>query len=315
MPFRATAGRLLLAGVALAAVTVAVPDLPSAAADSTSLNANPSAAKPGVAVVVTGKIPAQAGKPYTVSQIYTNNHVARVRTPESPPLVAETDGSVRATVTVPVGASRSDLLRPYGSWQYDVVTFDFGPGCPFSPSCTEYGANVNVLPIRTDQHITLGTLAPRTGSQLSVHAVNCVGGTATEFTRVIDGNGAYFPITGATSGTTFTGSADLSKGYRGKYGATGPAHVSNPIGTRDSLAGVPCLQSEGPSSVADADNLEHLSMVVDITICPATGRCAISSAVAPAGQKPVYGAPAAGPEVVAAAVPAQAITAQPTFVG
>src|SRR4051812_24012856 len=219
--FRATAGRLLLAGAALAAFTVTVPGAPAASADSTTLSASPAAAKPNVAIVVSGKIPAQAGRPYTVSQIYTNDHVARARTPESAPLVAGPDGAVKSTVTVPAGATRSDILRPYGSWQYDVVTFDFGPGCPFSPQCTEYGVNVNVLPIRTDQHISLGTLAPRTGSQLSVHAVNCVGGTATEFTRVIDGNGAYFPITGATSGTTFTGSADLSKGYRGKYGATG----------------------------------------------------------------------------------------------
>jgi hypothetical protein len=139
----------------------------------------------------------------------------------------------------------------------------------------------------------------------------------TEFARVIDDNGAYFPISGTQSGTTFTGGADLAHGFRGKYGPQGAAHVSNPLGTRDSLAVVPCAQSEGPASVANADNLQHLSMVIDITICPATGTCRVSSAVAPAGQTPVFGAPASSTETVPLpeAVPAQAITAEPTFVG
>lgn len=316
MSLRATAGRLLLAGAALAAFTAIAPGLPSAAAATTTLTASPSAAKPGVVVTVTGKIPAQAGKPYSVAQIYTNNHVARAEQNEPSAGVVGADGSVHATVTVPTGATRSDILRPYGSWQYDEIIFSFpATNCP--QVCTTYGVNVTVLPISTNQHITLGTLAPRTGSKLSVRTTSCVGGIATEFARVIDGNGAYFPLSGTLSGTTFTGSADLSKGFRGKDSPTGAAHVSSPIGTKDSFVAVPCLQSEGPPSVAAADNLDHLTMVIDITICPATGACRVSSAVAPAGQVPVFGAPSLSTSTAALpeAQAASAIPAQPNFVG
>jgi hypothetical protein len=293
--------------------------LPSASAAGPSLTAKPSAAKPNTPVVVTGKIPGQAGQPYTITQIYTNNHVARVQTQPSNGSVAGPGGEVTASVTVPAGAARSDVLRPYGSWQYDVVSFNFGPGCATGGiQCTSYGANVEVLPVRTDEHITLSTVSPRTGSVLNVDASNCVGGLLTEFARVIDGNGAYFPITGNTGGGAFSGSADLSHGFRGKDGPQGAAHVSNPLGLRDSIAAVPCAQSEGPASVAAADHLQHLTMVIDITICPRTGSCEVSNAIAPAGQTPVFGAhvtPTDATVTVPTATPAQAIGAQPTFVG
>ena len=320
MHFRATAARLAFAGAALAAFTLTAPGLPSAQAAATDLHASPSAAKPGVAVVVTGKIPDQANMPFTVTQIYTDFNIARVQQNEPMGGVAGSDGKVKATVTVPAKATRSDILRPYGSWQYDVVAFNFGPGCKTGGiECTSYGVSVNVLPVRTDEHIALATLAPRTGSSLHAHVTNCVGVVATEFARVIDGNGSYFPFEGSVAGTTYDGSADLSSGFRGKYGPQGAAHVSSPIGIRDSLAAVPCTQSEGPASVASADNLEHLSMVIDITICPRTGSCAVSSAIAPAGQTPVFGPRGSSTTtsftVTPAALPAQAITAEPTFVG
>ncbi|MFL6241370.1 MAG: hypothetical protein ACJ735_17960 [Actinomycetes bacterium] len=320
MPFRASAARLGLVAAAAAAFTVTAPGPHSAVAASSraDLTAKPGAGIPGTAVVVTGKIPAEAGHPYSVSQLYTNSNVARVEQnePQSGG-VAGSDGTVTATVSIPAGAARSDLLRPYGSWQYDEVLFNFG--CPAPAPCSSYGANVNVLPIRTDEHLALETLSPRTGSTLRMTVTNCVGGILSEFTRVIDGNGAYFPITGSLSGTTFTGSADLSNGFRGRYGPQGPAHVSSPLGVRDSLAAVPCAQSEGPPSVAAADHLEHLSMVVDITVCPRTGTCRMSSAIAPAGQPAVVRAPrdASNETVVPAAAPAATavVVAEPTFVG
>ena len=78
-------------------------------------------------------------------------------------------------------------------------------------------------------------------------ATNCVGGIAAPFTRVIDGNGAYFSFKGSQNGNTFTGSADLAHGFRGTYGPTGTAFVSNPPGTRDTIAAMPCIQSVGPN--------------------------------------------------------------------
>jgi hypothetical protein len=267
---------------------------------------------------VSGTIPSEAGQPYSVSQVYTDNTVARVQMNE--PFAggaAGSHGEVKAIVQVPTTAARSDILRPYGSWQYDVVLFSFPPGCP-PQACVSYGANVNVLPLSTGEHITLSTLKPVTGSTLDVTATNCYGGVLTAFTRVIDGNGAYFPITGQSSGTTFTGKADLAHGYRGKYGPQGPARVSNPVGLRDSTVGVPCAQSEGPASVAAADHLMHLSMVIDITICPTTGSCELSSAIPQAGSSPVIRLSADAntqTSVPAAAEPATPVTAEPNFVG
>jgi hypothetical protein len=313
-----TTARLLVAGAAFAAVTVTAPGLPAASAAGTELHATPAAAKPNATVVVSGKIPAQAGQPFSVEQLYTNGNVARV-TKGGAGGVAGSNGEVTTTVTIPADAARSNVLRPYGSWQYDVVVFQFPPGCPAPGPCTTYGANVNVLPVSDNERIELSTLQPKTGDALAVHVTNCVGGILTEFARVIDNNGSYFPFTGAISGTTFDGSADLASGYRGKHAPTGAAHVSSPVGIRDALAALPCSQSDGPASVAAADHLEHLSMVVDITICPRTGTCRVNNnAIAPAGQPPNVDIPAdatSQTSIAPAAEPAQAVTAQPTFVG
>ena len=315
---RATGARLVVAGLALAAVTVTVPGQ-SASAASPSLHASPSAGIPNTFVHVSGTIPSQANQPYSIGQLYTNNHVARVQQNEPTGGVAGPNGEVTADITIPSGAARSNILRPYGSFQYDVVTFSFPAGCP-PQACVQYGVTVDVLPISTNEHIKLETLSPRTGdTNYTVNVSNCFGGVATEFTRVVDGNGTYFAIKEASSSaTTWQGSADLSHGFRGKYGPQGPAHVSRPVGLRDAYAAVPCTQSVGPQSVADADNLEHSTNVVDITICPATGACSVSNAVAPAGQPPVFGPiPADSTSTVSlpSAGVASAIVADPDFVG
>jgi hypothetical protein len=71
--------------------------------------------------------------------------------------------------------------------------------------------------------------------------------------------------------TTYNGTANLAKGFRGDKFPTGAAHVSQPVGVTDAALQVPCAQSEGPQSVADADHLFHLNNTIDITIAPATG--------------------------------------------
>jgi hypothetical protein len=317
LSYRATAARLVVAGLAIAAITVTVPGHAAGAAGA-SLHATPGAAIPGASVTVSGTIPSEAGQPYSIGQLYTNGNVARVEQNDPGGGVAGPNGEVTATVTIPADAARSNILRPYGSFQYDEVLFSFPPGCP-PQACVTYGANVNVLPISNDEHITLETLSPRTGdTNYSVTVTDCVGGIAAEFTRVVDNNGSYFPFTGSSSGTTFHGTADLSHGFRGKYGPQGAARVSNPIGIRDAYAAIPCTQSIGPDSVAEADHLEHSTNVVDITICPASGACAVSNAVAPAGQPPVFG-PIPGDSTATVSLPAagvaSAVTAEPDFVG
>jgi hypothetical protein len=301
-------------------MAVVVPDAAPAAAANTAANTasvSPSQAKPDEPFTLTGRSPGCPNQPFAVTQTYTNNVGGRTRQEE---LMAGgqsgADGSFTANLVVPAGATRSNIYRPYGGWQYDAVEVTF-PGCPEGLT----GAHLIVLSMRFDQHIHLSTTAPRTGSEITVSSENCVGGALSTFTWVIDNAGSYFLFDGTFAGTTYTGIANLAEGYRGSEFPTGAAHVSQPLGAKDVIVQVPCVQSEGPASVAAADKLQHLSFSIDITIRPATDAAATSGATASRTSKSSNNSRATANQgtLTAASVPgaepATAITRQPTFVG
>jgi hypothetical protein len=297
--------------VALAFVVPA----PSEAAASNTAKVSPTQAKPGEKFIFSGRSPDCGGQPYEITQTYTDNEIRRIRT--QPPLTgfAGTDGSFSAMLTVPPGAARSNVLRPYGGWQYDAAQISF-PGCESGI----VAANVLVLPVSSNQHIALSTRSPRTKSTLDVTVTNCVGGVIKQFAWVVDGQGSYFNFSGTFSGTTYTGSADLSSGLHGAAVHTGPARVSSPLGLEDSMATIGCAQSVGPDSVARADHLMHLSSNVPITIAPESGPIVAPYAprpeptVGPAGHS-INASSAGVGESVPGAPPASAVAGEPSFVG
>jgi hypothetical protein len=255
--------------------------------------------------------------PFQVVQVYSNNKGQFVTASSAGGMTNANGEFGPIALTVPAGAMRSDLYRPYAAWRYDAVRADFSPGC----SKGTLGSNLTVLPLSFKQHIEVNPPVPRTGQSVDVTVTNCFGGVVAPFTWVIDNAGSYFMFTGQMlDATTYNGTADLSQGYRGDKFPTGTAHVSQPVGVTDSALQVPCAQSEGPQSVADADHLFHLSNTIDITIAPATGP--LPHPYAPKQAKQTSGSvtttnetTSVSGDVVPSASVADPIGGSPTFVG
>jgi hypothetical protein len=258
---------VLLAAVSGAVALVAPGPLPATAASDNTATVSPAQAKPGATFSLTGQSPGCPNQPFQLKHIYSNNKGQYVTANANGGISNGAGEFSAAGLTVPADAMRSNIYRPYSEWRYDTVQVSF-------PACAEglTAAHLNVLSVRYDERIEVFPAIPRTGESVDVVVSNCVGGVLAPFTWIIDVAGSYFHFSQSSyAGNIYNGTADLSDGRRGSEFHTGPAHPSQPAGTRDAALQVPCAQSEGPQSVADADYLFHLNNTVDITIAPATG--------------------------------------------
>jgi hypothetical protein len=262
------------AGLVLLAVGVATP---ASAANDFTVTIDPTSAKPGDSLHITGTAPAEcADGSFTVTQAYTNGDSAAPgdQTVTTTP-AAITGTTIDTTVTVPADAVRSDAAENDPVLP-DTVTVSFADCGGAAKSSTPVA--VTVLPLSTSQTITLNPASPKSGSQVTVTSTNCVGGVIDAFIEDVDGND--FEITGDVTGTTFTGVATL----------TGATASQDP---GDAVAYVSCAQSQ----LASADAVFESRSAVDFSL----GAAATTTPVTPAAPAP--------------AAPAAPVVATPTFTG
>jgi hypothetical protein len=307
--------RWSVAAAVSAGLALVVPGVPPATAAVTAATVSPAQAKPGGVFTVRGQASGCAHQPFQLRQIYSNAKGELVGK-EAGLFVADGTGKFTATLTVPPDALRSNAYRPEADYRYDEIDANF-QGCQGG---TLVVTRLIVLPVRYDERVTASPTVPRSGSKLNVTATNCIGGVIPAFTWVVDNAGSYFMIKqNSYSQGVFQGTADLSDGRRGDLFKTGPAHPSQPAGTTDAVVQVPCAQSQGPQSVADADHVMHQTNTIDITIAPATGPITPPHNPPAEGFTGRTGTPTdAGTGVVDAAPGApvaEPVSGSPTFVG
>jgi hypothetical protein len=307
--------RWVLLAAIIGAVALVVPGAVPATAASNTATTSPTKAKPGDSFSLTGQSPGCPHQPFQLKHIYSNNKGQYV-TANANGGISDGAGKFGATgLTVPADAMRSNIYRPYADWRFDTVEVSF-PGCAEGHT----DANLTVLAKNYDEQIEVNPAVPRTGQTVDVVVRNCQGGVLAPFTWIIDVAGSYFHFTQQSyAGNIYVGTADLNDGRRGADFHTGPAHPSQPAGTRDAALQVPCAQSEGPQSVADADYLFHLNNTVEITIAPATGP--LPTPHYPPAEKTTSGSTTTSTstsvsgDAISGAPTASPINGSPTFVG
>jgi len=254
--------RLAIGCAAAAALLPAVVS-PAEAAGKFTISVSPERAKPGTFVTVSGVVSACPLKQFSTVQNYTDFHGNSVQT-NGAPGTTDATGAFSFMAMVPNGSVRSNIFRPFADFAYDTVVAQF-------QSCGNrvIGAHIYVRPFNHLVAITVTPARPRSGHLVTVQATHCRHGTLAEFTQLVDRTGEYFHFSGSlsASGSTYTGTANLAHGCYGAFAIGGPAHPSAP-GVKDAVVSVPCVQNDGPQSVADADKLWHSSVVVDVHIRP-----------------------------------------------
>jgi len=252
--------RTLRAGLGCAAAAALLPLAhPAEAAGQFTMSATPAAAKPGQVVTISGVVSKCALKPFRSVQNYTDFNGNSVQS-NGMPGTADASGAFTFMATVPTGAVRSNLFRPFADFAYDTVVVQF-QGC----GGRIVGTNVFVKPFNHLVRLTVTPAEPRSGRPVTVTATHCRNGPLPEFTQLVDRTGEYFHFKGSVSQGTYTGTANLAHGFYGAFAPGGPAHPSSP-GVKDAVVSVPCVQTDGPRSVAAADVLWHSSVVVDVHI-------------------------------------------------
>jgi hypothetical protein len=253
------AGRLpaLTGALALGLGVLLAPG--SEAAPTSSIGYAPAGVRPGHSVTISGQAPHCKASPIAIIQHYLATNGNRTM---KPGVGGTTDGEGKFSFSlqVPRNAVYSAITRAFAGYQYDDVEVRFA-------SCgTVLGVGVLVKPFNYREHITWSPTRPRTGTTLHVTATHCAGGVVPNpFAEVIDRAGSYYPLTGTTTNGTFHGTVDLRHGLAGVNAPRGWAKPSAP-GKKDAVLMVPCAQSTGPRSVAEADKIMHLRWAVDIHI-------------------------------------------------
>lgn len=256
-------GRLLraarLAVGCLAAVALLPVITPAEAASRLSIAVSPTSAKPGQVVTVSGVISACPLQGFQTAHNYTDFKGNAVQS-NGMPGMTDASGAFSFMTTVPTGAVRSNLFRPFADFTYDTVVLRF-------QACGDrvIGVSVYVRPFSHKVELTVTPASPRSGRLVHVTATHCRNGPLPEFTQLVDRTGEYFHFSGSVSGSTYTGTANLAHGFYGAFAPGGPAHPS-PRGVKDAVISVPCVQDDGPKSVAVADRLWHSNVVVDVHI-------------------------------------------------